>query len=62
MPTIYPTYAGRVQKLDTPSLERRRQYADMGYVWKALHDLFECSAVSFGRELKHRALEEKALS
>ena len=41
-------YAERLKKLDTLSLERRRQYADMIFVCKALRGLVDCSAVSFG--------------
>ena len=44
------SYAKRLQKLDTLSLERRRQYADMVFVYKALHGLVDCSVVGFGLE------------
>ena len=46
------SYAEHLQKLDTLSLERRRQYADMVFVYKALHGLVDCSALSFGLEQK----------
>ena len=46
------SYAEHLQKLDTLSLERRRQYADMVFVCKALHGLVDCSALSFGLEQK----------
>ena len=45
-------YAERLKELDTLSQERRRQYADMMFVYKALHGLVDCSAGSFGLELK----------
>ena len=44
--------AERLQKLDTLSLERQRQYADMVFVYKALHGLVDCSAISFRLEQK----------
>ena len=44
--------AERLQKLDTPLLKRRRQYADMTFVCKALHALVDCSAVGFRLQLK----------
>ena len=44
------SYAKRLKKLDTLSLERRRQYANIMFVFKALHGLVDCSADSFGLE------------
>ena len=56
------SYAERFQKLDTLSLEQRRQYVDMMFVNKAQHGLVDCSAVSFGFEQKisRTRLEETA--
>ena len=46
------SYAERLQKLDTLSLERRRVYADKVFVYKALYGLVDCFAVSFRFEQK----------
>ena len=46
------SYAERLQKLDTLSLERRQVYADKVFVYKALHGLVDCFAVSFRLEQK----------
>ena len=46
------SYAEHLQKLDTLSLEWRRQYADVVFVYKAVHGLADCSAVNVGLKLK----------
>ena len=49
MATIYPMQSVS-QKLDTLLIVRRLQYSDMVFVYKAVHGLVDCSAVSFGLE------------
>ena len=41
------SYEERLQKLDSLSLERRQQNADMVFVYKDLHGFVDYSAVSF---------------
>ena len=45
-------YAERLQKLETLSQEWQQQYADVAFVYKTLHGLADCSAVSFALKLK----------
>ena len=70
---MYMPYNKRLQKLGTLSLEKRCLYADLAFVYKALHWLFDCGPSDFDQKLntsctrgdgmqlnKHRATSQAA--